>query len=640
MNRFLIIILLFFINYSCAARSELNLEGYISETEPNEATFQAVEVESGYLYAAKLITKNDGSADTDVFKLWRPAGTEITFEIESGNEGFFPYIGHSDNLGHAQFVTFPSYGKYTSVFVTSVDGWQYFEVGDVRNTDESGPVFEGYYYYLRVFSKSICDTLIYDRLEPEKTVSQSFDKSISQSSIIELEIPENGIYQFRVLSEKLDSDKTTFIFNCDSGEAAAGNDDEDYYSNMMNPLIYSRFESNLRYLAVTGRLLTELDSAGSDDFTVTFKSQPAGSELEPNNLNNYANRTGSENVLGRLSEKPQVILGETVDDQDWFRFQFEKGHIIDISIITEAGKNITAEIWTGTYSVTGSSVMPLRFSSLEGIETHYVNMMMPFTGTAYLNLAGRDENYKFSVSDSGKPEILAGSDGIVQTMVETPDCKWAFYQWNMPENGDLFEVNVSEGEPAGIHIFSSDFLPYSFIEPSEKSISFIRRYEKTETLYLGIYQGECEQNSGKKIDLRINPVQQKINEWSGGLSPEPVKIGQGSYSGHFDTDNLFVENNFEINIENDGTLFISTSPDRRNTDFNIDTVIKVFKAEELVAENDDMIDFLNYNKYSRAVLNVEKGEKYIIQVKPFMTESSHIPSMNITGNYILDIIIK
>ena len=640
MNKYLIIVSFFVLLSSCDPKTGLDLSGYILETEPNEMTFQAMEVESGHLYAAVIETKRDGTADTDLFKIWRPAGTEITIEIESKKEGFFPYIGHGDNLGHAQFVTFPSAGKHRAVFVTSVDGWQYFEIGDVRNTDEASPVFDGYYYYFSVFSKSLCDTGIYEILSPGQTAARSFDKSVSGSDIVELDIPDNGIYQLRVQSETVESDKTTFIFNCDSGESAAGNDDEDYNSNLMNPLIYSSFETGLKYLAVTGRLLTELDSQGADDFTLNLVRQPDGSELEPNNLYNYANITGTENVAGRLSEKPQVILGETVDDQDWFRYDFQKGLIVDMVVTTEAGQNITAEFWAGSYPVTGSTVIPLRFSSLKGLETHYVNMLMPFTGTAYLNLSGKDENYSFSVSDAGEPEVLVQFNDTVHRTVETPDCRWIFYKWNMPEKGDLFEIAVSGDIPAGLHVFSSDLLPYAFIEPAGVNRAFIRRYEKTQTVYLGIYQGECEQGSGEKTDLRIVPLHTDINEWSGGLSPDPVKIEQGSYSGHFDTDNYFVENNFEIYVENDGTLFVSTSPDRRNTDFNIDTVIKVFRDGELIAENDDMIDFLNYNKYSRAVMDVKKGEKYIIQVKPFMTESSNIPSMNITGNYILDIIIK
>ncbi len=640
MNRHLIIYFSLFILSACDPRTSLDLSGYILETEPNEMTFQAMEVESGKLYAAVLETKKDGTADTDLFKIWRPAGTEITIEIESAKEDFFPYIGHGDNLGHAQFVTFPSAGRHRAVFVTSVDGWQYFETGDVRNTDETGGVFGGYYYYFRISSRSVCDSGIYEILSPGQELERNFDRSLSGSDIVELDIPDNGIYQIRVQSGTVESDKTTFIFNCDSGESAAGNDDEDYNSNLMNPLIYSRFESGLKYLAVTGRLLTELDSRGPDDFTLTLLRQPSDSELEPNNLYNYANITDTQNVSGRLSEKPQIILGETADDQDWFRYDLQKGRIAEMVIVTEAGKNITAEFWAGTYPVTGSTVIPLRFSSLKGLETHYVNMLMPFTGTAYLNLTGKDENYSFSVSDAGEPEVLVQFNDTVHKMIEMPDCRWAFYEWNMPDNGDLFEIEVSGDVPAGIHIFSSDLLPYAFIDPAGVSRAFIRRYEKTQTIYLGIYQGECEQDSGSVTHLRTSPVHTDIREWSGGLSPDPVKAGQGSYSGHFDTDNYFVENNFEIMIENDGTMYVSTSPDRRNTDFNIDTVIRVFRKEELMAENDDMIDILNYNKYSRTVLDVKKGEKYIIQVKPFMTESSHIPSMNITGNYILDIIIK
>ena len=639
MNKYLSSI--FLAAFISCSESKLDLENYILESEPNEMTFQAMEIEAGNMYVAEITLRNDGEADSDLYKIWRPAGTEVTIEMESGEKDFFPYIGHADNMGHAEFVIFESPGQYKSVFVTSVDGWQYFEIGDVRNTDEDGPKYGGFDYYFRISSKSICGSAVYETIDAEMKLDREFDKSQSGNDIVELNVEEDGHYQFKIDSGTLESDKYTFIFNCDSGESAAGNDDEDYNSNMMNPLIYSRLESNLRYLAVTGRMLTDLNDEGLDRYTVSLKEQPDDNELEPNNLHNYANVTGLENVAGYLSKKPIAVLGETVEDQDWFRFDMVKGVVVDVTVRTEKGADITAEFWAGTYEVTGTTAIPLRFSSLSGTETHHVNMMMPFTGTAYFMLSGKDENYEFTVLEPEKIERLLSLNGVVQKKMDSPDCSWVFYKWTMPAEGDLFEVKLDAlSSQAGIHVFSEDMLPYAFVEPAGLNRIFIRRYEKTGTLYFGFYLGSCEQLSDNSMNLRIAEERSLVIEWNNGLSIDPVKVTPGSYSGYFDTDNYFVENNFEIDIQEDGVLYVSTSPHRETTSFNIDTVVTVFRDGVQVAENDDMIVFLNYNKYSRLAIDVKKGEKYTVMVKPFMTESSHIPSMNITGNYILDIIIK
>jgi hypothetical protein len=74
--------------------------------------------------------------------------------------------------------------------------------------------------------------------------------------------------------------------------------------------------------------------------------------------------------------------------------------------------------------------------------------------------------------------------------------------------------------------------------------------------------------------------------------------------------------------------------------YNIDTVIYLFKGDYLVDENDEMIDFMKFNRYSRLTWDVKKGEKYTVKVRPYMTESSNIEAMNVIGNYILDIRIK
>jgi hypothetical protein len=59
-----------------------------------------------------------------------------------------------------------------------------------------------------------------------------------------------------------------------------------------------------------------------------------------------------------------------------------------------------------------------------------------------------------------------------------------------------------------------------------------------------------------------------------------------------------------------------------------------------VASSDDMIESVDFNKYSFISYKVKKGEKYTIKIAPFMSESSNVLAMNIKGSYILDLYLK
>jgi hypothetical protein len=269
-------------------------------------------------------------------------------------------------------------------------------------------------------------------------------------------------------------------------------------------------------------------------------------------------------------------------------------------------------------------------------------MVMPFTGSAYMMLGGDDLEYEFSVSEGKEIETLIDIDGKVLETVESQDCSWNFFKWNMPQEGNVFEIlALGKTSPAGFHIFNSELLPYAFIEPDENTYFFMRRSDKTESLTLGLYYKNCDQSSENTMALRISPIEENFHKWENGFSSEPVIYdGDGSYQGFIDTDNYFIENSFDIVAPKDGKLYLTTSSDGSLMSYNIDTVIYLFKGDYLVDENDEMIDFMKFNRYSRLTWDVKKGEKYTVKVRPYMTESSNIEAMNVIGNYILDIRIK
>lgn len=643
MNKFIKYAFVFFLFFSGCSKVEIiDTAEYSEESEPNGQSFSANEISAGKVYRAYISLAVNDSGDEDIFKFWSPAGTLISFEIESDENNFQPYIGHTDNLSHAQFVIFNPPGKFRADFITSVDGWQYFEIGDIRNTAEEGERVGGFSYYFRMISQHICSFDDNEKISSDEKIERSFPNGRSGVDILEMDIEENGIYQLKVETEEMFSDKFTFVLNCDAGRVVAGNDDEDYYSNLMDPLIYSAFEKNLKNLIVTARMLVDLSSSGSENFTLSLVRQPENAELEPNNLYSSANIVTSDRMEGELSKEKRLILGELVEDQDWFRFDLLRGNVLDLSIKAGNGGKFVSEIWAGSYSDTGTTIIPLRFNMLSGDETHRVNMLMPFSGNAYLILEGTDVPYSIDVSVQDSVESILTFEGRVLETVDTPDCGWRFFEWTMPNMYDFFEISLESSEgKAGMHIFDSRYRPHIFLEPNETNRFFVHRYENTGRLFFGMYFDECEQESDNTMELKILKRKENFFEWDDSGRIFSIKYaGNGSYQGFFNTDELFVENLFDIEIEEDGTLFLQTGPSRDTTAFDIDTVITLFKGYEKVDENDDAISFINYNKYSYLRHSVKKGEHYTVQVMPFMTESSHVPSMNIIGNYILDIIIK
>lgn len=109
MNNFKFIFLLSIFAFTgCSQAKVVENVDFISETEPNNELFQANEIEEGVVYKGLISKPVKDNADKDVFKTWKPAGTLIAIEFESDESDFSPYIGHTDNLSHAQFITFNS----------------------------------------------------------------------------------------------------------------------------------------------------------------------------------------------------------------------------------------------------------------------------------------------------------------------------------------------------------------------------------------------------------------------------------------------------------------------------------------------------------------------------------------------------
>ncbi len=632
----------FFLFFSC---SEELLDGHIiDEVEPNEYVFQANEITEGNVYRGFIDHPVDGEADQDLFKIWTSSGTVVVFEFESEDEDFEPYVGHGSGGGHGEFAIFNMPGRYTAEFASSVTGWKYFEIGDKRNVLGGSEKFGGFTYYFRVKSYHVCYDRPYATLTLDSLFDGNFYDDFGNIKVVNVEIEEHGYHQLNLNSEEQGrSDKFMFVYDCDARQVIIGNDDEDFYSGKYDPLIYGGFQRSSNYVLIIGRNLADLTRSYSDRFEVSLKKQLPDRELEPNNLYHYANVTGRNGVSGKLDQELVKINGVKGHDVDIFKYRIQRGELVNFEIETGNEKGFHAQFWVGSYAETGSMIIPLRFSQLSGSETHHINMYAPFSGWGYLHLQGRGVPYEFNVTSKDSIEKMETFENEVYEVFETPDCKWAFREWTMPEKGDLFEINIKgENSPGGVHIFSSDRYPYSFVEPMEDNRFFIHRYEKTENIVFGFYFSNCDQRRENIMEVSI--VEEIVNytEWLNGFESTPVNVYEnGAYQGFFDTDNYFIENIFELEAWQDGTLFLTTAPDiYALSDFHIDTVITLEKEGDVIDKNDNMVEFLNYNKYSFLTHQVEAGEIYRIKVSPFMTGSSHVPSMNIIGHYILDIRIK
>ena len=612
---------------------------YIREIEPNEASYEAFEITEGNVYAAEIAKVKKNISDTDIYKTWQPSGTLITFEIESNADKFMPYIAYSNNSGNTFFAVFDPSKKQRINFITSADGWQYFEFGDRRNLAE-GKKFGGFKYWFRFISSHICDSINYEKIEQNSIVTRTFSGNNGHIDISELLVSENGYYQIDIDSHDLASDKYSFVINCQSREITSGNDHEDYYSNKIDPLIYARFESNLTHLLVTGKLLTDLTENSEETFEISFKKQPENEELEPNDTFNYANILNSDHISGELAKEKKQILGELKEDEDWFRFEVEKGDILNIKVTPENSYPFTAEIWANSYNFTGSGLIPLRAGRLSGIETNNINMIAPFNGSLYLDLSGTDLRYNLEITKEKIEEALEFESP--EKEIELHECGWKFYRWNMKPESNFAEITLkSPGNSAGLYVFDRDFLPYAFPEPLETTKFFVRKYERTDSLLLAFYLGNCDVNSEEKLILSISESLSETEKTEYNVENAVQKVMLNtSFTGFFNTDNNLYENNFEFTASEDGTVYIMTSPYRQATDFDIDTVVSLTHGNKILAQSDDMISVIHFNKYSFISQSVKAGETYTFKVTPFMSESSNIEAMNIIGFYTIDLIFR
>ena len=93
MNKNLSLIFLVLIIFSGCSKIEIfEKTDATEESEPNDESYRADEITECINYTGRIAKPDKNRSDKDLFKIWKPAGTLITFEFETDAEGFMPYI--------------------------------------------------------------------------------------------------------------------------------------------------------------------------------------------------------------------------------------------------------------------------------------------------------------------------------------------------------------------------------------------------------------------------------------------------------------------------------------------------------------------------------------------------------------------
>ena len=632
------IIFLIFLIFSCGemVHDDSSLE---KEIEPNGDEYNATPMTLGKIYTGKISSKTTQS-DRDIFSFYGIAGTIYTVEFETDNSDFEPFISVTSTLDNIKHAIFNSGEKDKFEFFFPFDTKGYVVVGDYRNLEEGVDPFgsDNYKYWVRVTSRHICDEEIESKLTESNKLSYNFDDmkgTIKTSKIQELD----GYYGIKVNSENPKKDKKLILFDCIIREVHAGNDDIDIDSEDLDPYIYEKFSEYRDLAVVIDKWLVNFTFENSDIFTVDMIKQEDGKEFEPNNTFQYATHILGDSITGYLEKEDMNIQGMLQPDLDYFQKKFPGGYVVNLDTEFVSDGSFTSRLWGYSFGTTGYSIIPLKANAISGKagERHIINTYMPFTGTLYYELQGRDTSYSFDISTSPVEETLPAS-GSVEVL--TDKCQTHFFNYEFPQDAEKVKISAKiDGEEIdpGIYIFGSNSLPFIYLEPEENNYFYMLDRVLSGSIVIGLFSNECSPDDEKTITVTTEEIPLTIEE-TDFVKYTQVAVEEGkSYLGYFETDIELIKNTFIYKAEQDGTLYLSTSEYPDNESHPVDTVLSVFREDYLIDSNDDMIEMLQYNPYSFVRINVTEGKEYRIEVMPFMSESSHTPSMNIKANYILDI---
>lgn len=616
----------------------------MNEVEPNNDYGHANDgVIPGVVYRG-TIAKNR-LPDEDFFAIEVEAGELYTIRIETDSHSpMVPMVLISSTYFSYHWIV--SSSKTTFSIPVLEDGKLFLRISELANTQtqpegEDPKVYGGsaYSYWFTISRDSFCD-----KSHAPITTNESLSFSLSPGNMEYFSFaPRTGWHGIESwCGEESESDTWLALFNCTSKLVIAGNDDRDQVSGLLNPWIYREFYNEKNMILITSPIKQDLRNDNPQKCTVRTVAQNVYEELEPNDIFEFANQIEKGTISGYLDEEKHIVDGFPQFDPDYFRFDTTQKHVVTVDINTDQHSEILTELWHFSYNYTSGYYIPLKFNSLEGEgnQSYRLKTFSPFSrGINYLRLHGKNNPYDITIDIN---PITIKRSGEINETFSADLCSGIVMEWTAPLTPYAAHISVESSHDtlAELHIFADDGSPYTRLAQNEipPDITLFQPLEPGRLWYFMAFPETCDspEEQTLTISLALSDPQPITIPFTQENNETDAVVNQ-TYRGFIDSNSYLVENLYNIIIPEDGVLTMVTAPDFMEEAENINTVLRIFDEDgEEIEENDNAIYNLWYNRYSQIILEVKKDEKYTVSVKPFMDDSSHIPSLNISTHYILD----
>ncbi len=614
------------------------------EKEPNDTKNTSNgPLSEGKIYRGRI--EHGEEADTDIFHIPAQSGKVYIIELETDSERCDPYLIAGDTYSSLKYAVFPAGEKGVIETFQLIDDYLYIHIGDAEYLNEENETCGDFSYWFRITSRDLCESCE-TPVNPGEKLHSGFDTKNSGNLLsFQMEEITGAFFGISVNSENETSkhDKKMFILNCDSGKILAGNDDLDYESEKFDPYIYRYMEKPGNNCLVVDRWYANHTKKISDPFSIEITEQPVGRELEPNDLLSFANAVPGDEITGYAEKGFKQIKGVPQFDRDMFRQELTAGKVFGVTLEFLSDGELYTELYSRSRSFIGGTVVPMKFNYFKGKkgDIYFFNGFVNFTGTTFFSVQGEDVKYRlipesypvtYEETDFGKKTFYA------------PRCETVFVKYDLPDSGQAVRVMAEsenqEGNP-GIYFYDSEYKPFLILDPHEANTAVLFESYAHETYYIGIFHEECIPGEENSITLNFDENDKELSDPEFSNNEDVFEVqGNSRYKGYFNTDMNLYENRFLFKASEDGYLVLQTAAVSVD-DYKIDTVLTVTDEEEGVSfSNDDMVESFTWNPYSYLRIPVIKNRSYSILVTPFMDSSSHVESMNIDMEYILDIVFQ
>lgn len=630
---------------ACVRQQEIWPVPNYPEMEPNETEKEAMLLEEGRTLEGTLDFCRTGKADRDVFFVPAHAGFVYRIEIETKESDFSPVVNIADRYLPIR-VIYPHGNTRVAVDVYApFESPLYLTITEVSPRERCLSGWEEGRYWVRITKQWLCALAPTATVAPEKPVIFDFaTPPYGFRSLAVKDVPQ-GMVGIALESERPTSDKKMILVDCVSGEVVAGSDDLDGDSGKTDPYLYEQLGGarDLRLVVERKEEDFRRNPLPADQVRITLSHHSFSTELEPNDRFIYANQIDPVETRGTLDAAEKVIDGEWQADRDIFRVETTRGAVVSFRLIFGKSGQISASLWASSAEAGGYTLFLLRrvsFAAVAG-ETYAIDTFLPYTGTLYLLLQGRDMPYRFSYEE-GVPEERAADSGDTEVSLEK--CRGAYLRWSFPPFVNAVRIALSSQEPLPLlAVFDHNELPFLSFSPSQEERApffYLTRLSEQTRLLMAAAAENCATPSSGTAILSVDPVSFVVEEPDFTVPGTVSDAVPGTtYIGWIDTDVPVIENRWRFTPERDGTLVLLTTPIRERTPVLLDTVLRVYEDDSPtpIAENDDLIEWLPFHNESFLRVPVAEGHTYEISVKPFMDASSNIEAMNIHLHYGLDI---